>query len=172
MVQLYSPAVMIIIETKIGGPRPKAISDRLPFDGAIHMETIGLAGGLWVLWDSSQVEVSELASTEQEIHAIVKVISSNSSWVLSAIYASPRYAERCLLWNNLTTVASLHSLPWVLAGDFNEVLIGEDKFGGRAVNISRALRFKECLDSCRMIDLGFSGARYTWSNRRPVTDLI
>lgn len=59
-----------------------------------------------------------------------------------------------------------------MAGDFNEVLIGEDKFGGRAVNIARALCFKECLDFCRMIDLGFSGARYTWSNRRLVTNLI
>ena len=49
MVQLYSPALMIITETKIGGPRAKAISDRLPFDGVIHTETIGLAGGLWVL---------------------------------------------------------------------------------------------------------------------------
>lgn len=111
MVQLYSPAIMILTETKIRGPRAKAISNRLPFDGAIHTKTIGLARGLWVLWDSSQVEVLELASTEQEIHAIVKVISSNFSWVLFAIYASPRYAERCLLWNNLTTVASLHSLP-------------------------------------------------------------
>lgn len=62
-------------------------------------------------------------------------------------------------------MASLHSLPWVLMGDFNEVFIGDDKFGGRAVNISRALRFKECLDFCRMIGLGPSGARFTWSNR-------
>lgn len=57
-------------------------------------------------------------------------------------------------------------------GDFNEVLIGDDKFGGKAVNISRILRFKECLDFCRMIDLGLSGARFTWSNRRPITSLI
>lgn len=57
-------------------------------------------------------------------------------------------------------------------GDFNEVLIGDDKFRGGAVNISRALRFKECLDFCRMIGLGPSGARFTWSNRCPVTSLI
>lgn len=33
--------------------------------------SIGLSGGLWVLWDSEQVELSDLSSTEQEIHALV-----------------------------------------------------------------------------------------------------
>lgn len=87
-------------------------------------------GGLWVLWDSNQVEVSELSSIEQEIHSMVMDLSSNSSWLLSAIYASPKYVERRFLWDNLSIVAGLHSLSWVIAGDFNEVLLGEDKYGG------------------------------------------
>lgn len=80
---------------------------------------------------------------------------------MSTIYASPRYIERKLLWENLSTIVASRSLSWILAGDFNEVLTGEDKLGGRAVNIHRALKFKECLDKCRMIDLVFSGPRYT-----------
>lgn len=164
--------MIIILETKVGGSRTKSISDCVPFDGAIHANTVGLASGLWVLWDSTQVEILELAFTEQEIHVLIKVLSSNNFWLLSTIYVCPRYAERKLLWENLSTIAASHSLPWILATDFNEVLTGEDKLGGRAVNIHRALKFKECLDKCRMIDLGFSGPRYTWSNRRPLTHLI
>ncbi|XP_023878931.2 uncharacterized protein LOC111991384 [Quercus suber] len=60
----------------------------------------------------------------------------------------------------------------VMAGDFNEVLMGKDKYMGKAVNISRALHFQECLDSCKMIDIGFLGTHYTWSNQRPLTHLI
>jgi len=52
-------------------------------------------------------------------------------------------------------VAQLHNLPWLVLGDFNEVLCGEDKYGGRQVNINRALKFKECLDVCNLLDLGF-----------------
>ncbi|XP_075663434.1 uncharacterized protein LOC142633034 [Castanea sativa] len=78
---------------------------------------------------------------------------SNSFWLLSAVYASPRFAERGLLWENLITVPGLHSLPWVIDDDFNEVLMGEDKFKRRFVNINRALRFQECLDTCMMIDI-------------------
>ena len=144
----------------------------MPFDGAYHTETIGYASGLWMLWNSDRVEVTPLSSTEQEIHAVVKVRNSNSSWMLSAVYASPRTAERHILWNNLAKVSELHNMPWVVAGDFNEPLIGEDKLGGRAVSVTRSLLFKECLDKCSMIDIGFSGPRCTWTNRRDLHALI
>ena len=92
------------------------------------------------------MDVSELSSTEQEIHILVRDLSSNNSWLMSAIYASPRFVERCLLWDNLSKVAKLHTLPWIIAGDFNEVLMGEDKFGGRPVNISRAINYSRLLE--------------------------
>ena len=85
--------------------------DRLPFDGALHVNTIGYSGGIWVLWKSNAVEVTQLAKTEQEIHVLVKVCALNSSWIISAIYASPRLEERKLLWKNLAFIASMHKLP-------------------------------------------------------------
>ncbi|XP_075647222.1 uncharacterized protein LOC142618104 [Castanea sativa] len=139
---------------------------------SIHTDTIGYAGGLWLLWKSEGVEVIQLAKTEQEIHVIIKVRSSDLSWVLTCIYASPRLVERKLLWGNLSNVASLHSLPWLMLGDFNEVLSINDKSGGNLVNMNRALRFKDCLDFCGMIDLGFHGARLTWVNKNEVGHFI
>ena len=157
LVRTHNPTILVIMETRVGGGRAKAIIHRLPFDGSVHTETIGFTGGLWMLWDSDRVDVTPLADTEQEIHATVKVRNSNSSWLLTAVYASPRTAERLILWNNLISTAELHNLPWVLAGDFNEPLSEDDKFGGRAVSVSRSLLFKEYLDKCNMIDICFSG---------------
>ena len=93
--------------------------------------------------------------------SIVKVPNSNSNWLFSAIYASPGSAERHILWNNLSKIADLHDLPWVISGDFNEPLTWEDKFGGRPMSVSRSLLFKDCLDKCNMIDIGFTGVRFT-----------
>ena len=59
-----------------------------------------------------------------------------------------------------------------MLGDFNEVLCGEDKFGGNQVNLNRALEFKDFLDECNMLDLGFAGPKYTWTNHRPIASLI
>ena len=36
-------------------------------------------------------------------------------------------------------VADLHDMPWVKAGDFNELLMEDDKFGGRGVSVNRSL---------------------------------
>ncbi|XP_050241371.1 uncharacterized protein LOC126690300 [Quercus robur] len=69
-------------------------------------------------------------------------------------------------------IAELHSMPWVIAGDFNEPLNSADKLGGREVSISRSLLLKECLDKCNMVDLGFSGSRFTWTNKRDAHVLI
>ena len=51
-------------------------------------------------------------------------------------------------------------MPWVIAGDFNELLLSY-KFGGRAVSVNRSLLFKESLDKCNMLDIGFAGPRFT-----------
>lgn len=63
-------------------------------------------------------------------------------------------------------------MPWVLAEDFNEPLLEDDKFGGKAVSISRSLLLKECLDKCNMIDIRFSGPWFTWTNKREFQALI
>ena len=113
-----------------------------------------------------------LSTTEQEIHATVKVCHSNLTWLITPIYASSRINERKILWSNLMQVAKMHKLPWLLLGDFNEVLCGEDKLGGRQINLSQALDFKECLDNCNLLDLGFSRPKFIWTNSRQVSDLI
>lgn len=172
LVQMHSLAIMIITETKISGQRAKDITDRLHFDGAIHANNTGFTGGLCVLWDSTQVEIFELSLSEQEIHTLLRDLSSKSSWLMSTIYASPRFVERRLMWDNLSQVAELHSLPWIIAGNFNEMLTKEDKYGGRPINISRAIKFQECLNNCQMFDIGFSGPCFTWSNWQPLTHLI
>ncbi|XP_030934127.1 uncharacterized protein LOC115959733 [Quercus lobata] len=71
-----------------------------------------------------------------------------------------------LLWNNFASIAPLHELPWLLLGDFNELLSSGDKLGGNPLNLRRVQLFKDCLDTYGMVDLGFHGPRFTWVNKR------
>lgn len=64
MLNTNKPDILIVTKTKVGGSRAKDISSRLPFDGALHMDTVGYAGDLWVLWNSNCVEVDHIAATE------------------------------------------------------------------------------------------------------------
>ena len=107
LVRNHNPAILVVMETRVGGDRAKEITNRLPFDGAILADTVGFAGGIWLLWNSDKVEVVHLASTEQEIHVEVKVLPSNLSWIFTAVYASPRIVERQVWWENLSKIADL-----------------------------------------------------------------
>ena len=46
LVQSHNPAILVVMETRVGGDRAREITDSLPFDGAFHTETIGYAGDL------------------------------------------------------------------------------------------------------------------------------
>ena len=66
LVQSYNPAILVVIETRVGGDRAREITDSLPFDGAFHTETIGYVGGLWVLWNADKVDVALLSKLSRK----------------------------------------------------------------------------------------------------------
>ena len=103
---------------------------------------------------------------------MIRVRSQSLSWLINAIYASPRFEERCIVWNNLRMLANMHDLPWALMGDFNEVLSEDEKYRGNPICQRRVRAIKECMDDCNMMDLGFSGPKYTWKNKRESGNLI
>ena len=97
----HHPSIMVITETRVGGDRVEKIIEDPHFDGFFAIDTIGYAGGLWLLWKKDEVHIFILSSIEQEIHATMKVRSSNLSWLISPTYANSRLAERRVLWSNL-----------------------------------------------------------------------
>lgn len=135
--------------------------ESLPFDGSMLVDTIGFVRGIWLLWRINLVHVEVLASTEQEIHAIIRARSQSLSWIISAIYTSPRFVDKCMLWENLKLIATLHDLPWTLMGDFNEVIAKGEKAGGNPICHRRVRTILICMNECQMMDLGFSGPKFT-----------
>ena len=76
---VHDLAVFVVMETRLERERAKDITDSLPFDGTIHVDMIGYAGVLWLMWNANKVEVTSLAKTKQEIHVTIKVRASNLS---------------------------------------------------------------------------------------------
>lgn len=87
-------------------------------------------------------------------------------WFFSAIYTNPSFNTRQLLWEELKIIAQTHKGKWLMRGDFNEVLLAKEKLGGLSISNTRTSLFKDYLDNCGMLDLGFKGCKYTWTNKR------
>jgi len=57
-------------------------------------------------------------------------------------------------------------LPWLCAGDFNEILDATEQFGGLVRLESQMDGFQDVVEVCGFADLGFSGLPWTWDNRQ------
>ena len=57
-------------------------------------------------------------------------------------------------------------MPWVVCGDFNEIMQSDEKLGWLDRDARQMKVFRECLSDYGLIDLGFVGRRFTWCNGR------
>ena len=77
-----------------------------------------------------------------------------------------------MFWSLLCRLRSQREGPWLVCGDFNEVLNQEEHAGSAPRSESQMELFRECLDDCGLVDLGFSGPMYTWSNKQAGSSLV
>ena len=72
-------------------------------------------------------------------------------------------AKRCEAWNDLWVLIHQSNTPWICAGHFNEITQQGEKLGGALRSHTQEQHFKEVIDKCGFMDLGFIGQHFTWS---------
>lgn len=127
-------------------------------------------GRIWVCW-SDQVVVTRLHISAHVITCVIQILSLGEQFICSAIYAYNTAAERMQLWEELrgTKAAYDHlSLPWILLGDFNEILASSEHSRTLDYRTDQTgiRHFQELTTDCSMLDLPYTGARFTWWNKR------
>lgn len=163
LVRSHHIDVLFVCEPRISGPKALAVIKSLGFSCFEVIDPEKFSGGLWLLWNDAKVKLDIIGTSDQSISACLSW-QGQKPWLFSAIYARPCSVKKAKLWEYLNFVASCHQMPWLLAGDFNDILQAEDKVGG--VSLCRVTGMKKWFDANNMIDLGFSGPRFTWTNRR------
>ncbi|KAI8005728.1 hypothetical protein LOK49_LG07G02498 [Camellia lanceoleosa] len=82
----------------------------------------GRAGGIWLLWEPSQVSINVFEANHQVIHATINRVDYEE-WVLSAVYASPNPRNRDALWEGIEAISEDIQSPWLVAEDPEEELV-------------------------------------------------
>lgn len=159
LVRIHQQDVMLLLETKVMGPAAVVACDAVNMTNMHRIDGNGSKGGLWLFWNARAVAIDVVHENAQAIHAIIQVSSSSfsSSWFFSGIYGSPNRIIRNQIWSELKHSSSVIDLPWLLAGDFNEII---------SLNPVLAAPLLDCISTCNFEDLGFSGGKYTWTNCR------
>ena len=119
LVHTYSPKMFVVLETHSPFEKVKDFWHELGFVEFGVMEASSHRGGIWVLG----VEILSLSyHVEDYFEQMVslRLHGGGKEWVFSAVYPVPSIRER--LWNHIKIVHQGVQAPWMVVGDFNEII--------------------------------------------------
>ena len=167
----HSPDVLFLSETKLHPDNATIILNCLGYFNMTHVAPSGTKGRLLLAWFHG-VDIKCISATVNIINVYCYSDLPNTPWLLSSIYGPPKKHNEPKFWDSLLDLGMGYHGPWLCIGDFNMILSQSNKFDGCPYACSSNDAFHGFLDTYGMIDLGFSGNPFTWSNKRRDHHLI
>ncbi|CAO2816198.1 unnamed protein product [Amaranthus hypochondriacus] len=134
------------------------------FEKSFVVEPNGRSGGLVMLW-KEEVNASVNSYCQNHIDLVIS-IEGKTAWRLTGFYGLLERAKRRESWELLKAICNSCSLPWVVLGDFNEIL-SNDELSSPNERENWMLRgFREAIDYCGLVDIRFIGPQFTWTGIR------
>ncbi|XP_074301071.1 uncharacterized protein LOC141632422 [Silene latifolia] len=127
--------------------------------------------GLVILWRDG-VEVEVVSSIAHYIDVIIRGLFEISEWRLTRLYGWAQNEDKWRTWQLMRELKSLLFLPWVVIGDFNQILFEHEKRGGAPRDQRSMDEFREAMDECGLMDIGFSEEPFTWWNIRGGSEAV
>ncbi|MCH84360.1 hypothetical protein A2U01_0005192 [Trifolium medium] len=75
-------------------------------------------------------------------------------------------------WQLIRSLAQQAAGSWLCVGDYNDILDPQEKQGGNARSQNQLSFGRQAIVDCSLLDLGFEGYPFTWSNGREGDDYI
>ncbi|XP_024638626.1 uncharacterized protein [Medicago truncatula] len=129
-------------------------------------------GRIWVSWNPNVLDVKPIASSAQAIHCEVVNLTSSECFNFVAVYAFNTLEQRKELWNFIAHTSAQNSRNLLIGGDFNNVLLVDDRRNGNPVTQHEIQDFSDCLLHNRLSEVRTIGDYYTWCNNQTSGDRI
>ncbi|CAL5337501.1 unnamed protein product [Camellia sinensis] len=100
IIKTHKPEILVLMETKVTYSQMSNFFNRLGFTTSSVVDPVGRVDGIWIIWDTSQVNVITSTVNSQLIHATVHK-EEFEEWVLAIVYVSPNPTLRAHLWKEL-----------------------------------------------------------------------
>ena len=96
------------------------------------------------------------------------IINKNTDmeWRFIGFYGELETQRRSESWNLLRRLNRKCQVPWLCVGDFNELLRSDEKLGANRRSHNQMQLFREAVDACSFLDLGYLGSKFTWRKDR------
>jgi hypothetical protein len=159
----YNPDVIFLSETHLDDFPAKGLRRKLQMDYKIVNPSNGRSDGVLLFW-KKEIKLQQIFSAPKYID--VQISENDKLWRLTGIYGEPKWEDKYKMWDKLRELNASQNLPWIVIGDFNEILFSHEKEGGNPRPPSFMQAFQDALTDCDLEDLGFSGDNFTWKRGR------
>lgn len=123
-------------------------------------------GRIWFMWRSDVASFTLLHKSDQLIHTEVQLANGGPRFLFTAVYALNDAPLREPLWVDIQRISASVDMPWLVAGDFNTMLVrGEKLNDGEPVSFDNS-ELLHCTTFCNLQDMKFTGIFHTWCNNR------
>ncbi|WZZ38588.1 hypothetical protein YC2023_034847 [Brassica napus] len=158
-----APNVMFPMETKNEDDFINKKLQSLCFDHYFSVPPNGLSGGLSLLWNKD-TDITILESSPNLIDTRIEYKGTTS--FVSFVYGAPAAENRAAFWNKLNAVGKGRDDPWLITGDFNDILNNTEKIVGPACPEGSFMAFRSFVAENGLWDLKHSGEQLSWRGSR------
>ena len=164
ILRLYGPQLVFLSETKLTTMQMNMVVNNLNFKNCFAVNCSGRSGGITMLWNlETCLQIKSFS--KHHINAEIQM-TSGKQMRCTGVYGHPEANQKNHTWTLLRRLAGLSSSPWLCFGDYNEILHPSEKSGGNDRNLNSINEFREALRDCELMDVGYTGYPFTWSNGR------
>ena len=149
------------METKSNEDWMVMVRDKCGFKHGIFVSSNDSSGGLAMLW-KEEVKLHVQSFSLSHIDALVDDGTKIGKWHLMGFYGNPETSRRSESWAKLRQLRHTSTLPWLVIGDFNEIMGMLEKEGGSTRPRQQMDSFVETINRCGLRDIGFIGPKFTW----------
>ena len=151
---------MKLAETWTDEARLILIQEHLKFKHIFIAPRRNNSGGLVMYWKEEFDLAIETFSKNHIDATICK--NKEGEWRFIGFYGELDTQLKHEAWVRLRNLRTRSQAPWLCAGDFNEVTKQSEKLSGRTRPYNQMQAFRDILDECGFMDLGFVGSKFTW----------
>ncbi|XP_056688698.1 uncharacterized protein [Spinacia oleracea] len=166
-----NPDIFIFLETKADGSRARETMISLKFSDFRVVRPVGTRGGIWLFWKKT-VDLVLFDAENTYFHSLFHFKNLGKEGLVTAMHAPSSSREKSNHWNSLQSNLPPKNTPWLVVGDMNEITSQSEKQGGRPFRVNQGKEMVNFMDEAGLVDLGFSGCPFTWTNARDAHHLI
>lgn len=153
------PVFVFLSETISTSNKIESFRIKFGFDQCFSVDRIGRSGGLVVMWKN---QVACQIFNYSQNHIDLEFTENNPvTWRMTCFHGFPKRNRRKQSSDFIRRLAGVSQLPWVIFGDFNDLLYSSDKWGPFPHPPSLMEGFRSDLEDSMLTEIDLCGGKYT-----------